>query len=627
MKHLKQFLFINIILGFLALSFFNISIAKETDYSKIKKESYKTLAEALFSDDTYSKYRLEIVDTLGKLADPTDNSYSSNNIASSQAYNKVKSMLKSVTEKLNTVNESAGNKTDNDKTIKKVLEQGDLAIIQMLAELLNDNDFSIQLYAASSLINVDQDEAIEIFEQMLQSKENKNKIIALTVLPRLESSNTSETILQLINNESLPDKIRLNALNSLEKISPEKATTAAKTLVNSDILKLKAEACSFLTLQKDPEGTKEFIKLASSPITRRYALPELAKIISQLQNDSVDIIKELYSTDDNYVKFIVINYASKLKDFAPIKDLYVEALNSDELKIKLGAIGSLARIEDAQAVELLENLTFEEPELYQKLTGLYIQSDQEKNIEPMLELLNLNDPQIKLSIANYLIQKENHKEKGKELLTELLDDESESISLTAALLLIENDFDISDKIKDKLLNSTHSKIKAKTVLLLANKKDKSIIPYLKEAIKNNTNPQRAYGAALILYNLGNEDHLDLLIRYMSKSNISSINKEFINEDLFNSLCKHENDWVKLNAAQNLLENDFDGYIGIIKDLLNSKDVKLKSKAIKLIGEFGNIDDIKLLEDFLNDEYVRVRVNSSEAILRIIHREENNTRSS
>ena len=108
-------------------------------------------------------------------------------------------------------------------------------------------------------------------------------------------------------------------------------------------------------------------------------------------------------------------------------------------------------------------------------------------------------------------------------------------------------------------------------------------------------------------------------------NISPINENFVNKELFSQLLDHDNHWVQINSANTLLEiNNDTTSLNLLRKLINSNDVKIRSKAIKLIGEYGNSEDIDLLYNLINDEYVRIRVNASEALLRIIKREENKT---
>lgn len=626
MNKLYKYLFSITISGLMICTFSNFSVAKEDNYTQLKKQSYKTLAEALFNDDTYGKFRLEIVEKLGKLADPTDQSYSEEATSKDQLFDTVKGLLKTVTDKLNKNTNNENNPTGNEKIIEKILQQGDLAIIQMLVELLNDSDYSVQLFAASSLLNIKENEALPIIQQLLNSKDTKNIIVALNVLPGLKDGNSSEKILQLAEDDTLPVKVRLNALKSLAKIDSEKAKIVSRKLINQEDLKLKTEAIALLTLQKDPEATQEYIKLVQDPKAMQYALTFLPVIISELQQDSTSLLKELYNINDNYLKAVVITYASKLKDFSVAEDIFADALSSEDMKLKLTAVAALSYFDLPEAAQTIQNLTFDEPEYYQKITDLLIRSDKNSNIPVLVDYLKLNDPRIKLAIANYLLRKDTHKETCKDILDNLLKNDNENISLTAALVLIENNYNVSDELINKLLNTELANIKAKAVLILANKKNNAIIPYLEEAINNNTDPLRAYGAALILYNMGKEDYLSILVRYLSRDNVNYINKEFINKELFEDLCNHENDWVKINAASSLLENNYTDCYPTIKKLLNSTDVKVRSKAIKLIGEYGNKEDIELLKEFLNDDYVRIRVNSSEAILRLIHRAETNTRS-
>lgn len=604
---------------------YNSCLAKENDFAKLKEDSYKTLAEAFFNKDTYGNFRIEIVETLGKLADPTDNSYDDSDYKQNLVDRTLKTIITAVAEKLKNTKKPIF-KVEQDLNIEdkanEIAKKGDAAIAYMLSDALYDSNYSIQLYASTSLTKIKDKSTYPLFVNMLDSDNKQHVLIALAALRNIDNPDVAHKLIKLAEDESQMSKIRLRAMNTLEALAPEKAINVALKNINSSDKDLKINSIVFLASENNIEGILAFKDLLKDQATYKTTLTLLPGVVDSLQENSIDLLREFYNRDDFTYKLSTLRAMTKLKNKEPVFDLIMDAYNNDTVDFKIMAYRLLTDMGTDTSIDLLSKVTFKEPENFIQAAS-YLIATKDKRFDPVLiQYLPQNNESLQLLISSYFLLQKSNTEIAKDTLLKLLKSDKEVIQYQAALVLTENGFDEGLDVVKSLLDSQNSNLKAKAVIVLSKRKDKAIVPYLVDAIKNNQNPQKAYGAALLLYNLGDDQYLDLLVRYLSRKDIDAINDVFMNKQLFKDLLTNQNEWVRINSASTLLSTGDQSALKEVRELFNNNDVQIRSRAIQLIGEYGTTEDISLLQGLINDEYVRIRVNASEAILRIIHREEN-----
>lgn len=593
----------------------------------IKNNAYLTIAQALFADNAYDKYRISIIETIGRLAVPDDRGYSNDLYNNPLIDDTLKRMLASVSKK--NQNKNLITSKNSDKAIKEKLNRiknkDEATIAYILAEALKDEDLSVQLFAASSLIKVREKAAIPLFVELLDSDKTQHKIIGLTVLPYLDVKKDIPQILEIINDKELKTKIRLIAFNALKKINQDAAKDAALTLVKSDNQILTNEAIIFLATNTNSAALEDYADLLHSEPSRKQALENLSVIVESQQENAIQLLKDLYSSSDVFTKMMVLSAISKLNNQIPFIDLLKEAIGSDNINIKLMSINTIANSKNVQIIELINNLEFDNPEYLTKATALLLAADNDLLTPILVKLLEKDNDYVKLGISSYFIAKKQNTKLAEETLESLFDNKNETIKYRAAFLLIKEDNLKANEIILSLLNSEDPTYKAKAIISLAEKGDKSVIPYLTKAIENNdNNPQKAYGAALILYNLGNDNYVNILTQYLSRSNIDAINNKYVNTELFTTFLTNDNPWIRVNAANSLLAIDKNNQKALktLTDTLKIDNIALLSKALSLIGQYGDINEVPLVEKYTNDNSVRVRVSASEALIRIFNRIDN-----
>ena len=106
----------------------------------------------------------------------------------------------------------------------------------------------------------------------------------------------------MINNTKLSDKMRLRALVSLETIDPDKALEIATKLIDSPNKLLKTESVLFLACKNIPEGMSLYSDYVHDKSTYKAYLVTLPRIVEAQQAKSIDFLKELYDSGDDYTK-------------------------------------------------------------------------------------------------------------------------------------------------------------------------------------------------------------------------------------------------------------------------------------------------------------------------------------
>lgn len=597
------------------------------DQKDIKNNAYRTIAEALFAESTYDKYRIEIIETIGKLAVPNDDGYNTDVYRTNLIDNTLKKMLAAVEKKKHNKDQSATKNTENNlkEKLKRIKNKDDASIAYMLAEALEDEDISIQLYAAASLIKVREKAATPLFIDLLDSKKTQHKIIGLTVLPYLESEKDIPQIVNIIKDKEVKTKIRLIAFNALKKVNETNAKEVANTLMNGDNEILKTEAILYLASKDDSSAFDLYKKILQSDKTRKTALEGLPFLALNLQEKSFDLLNSLYKEDDNFTKMMVISAISKLNNQESFIEKLKESLNNENIHIKLITINTIANSQNPKIIQLIDDLGFDQPQLDTKAVTLLLTANNDLLTPLLIKLMDKDNDFLKLGISSYFLSKKQNTELAKETLESLFENKNEIIKYRAAFILNREDNVKANEIIHSLLKSEDATYKAKAIIALAEKGDKAVIPYLSNAIENNDqNPQKAYGAALILYSLGNDQYINILTKYLSRSNIEAINNKYVDQDLFTSFLSDQNPWIRINAANSLLALDKNNKKALetVNDILETDNIKMLSKAINIIGEYGNTENIPSLEKHLNDDSVRVRVSASEALIRILNRNEN-----
>lgn len=627
---MKIFTLKHVIKSGLILSFLIFSIipaySLTNEQKCIKDNAYQAIAQALFANNTYDKYRVSIIETIGRLAVPDDQGYNIDSYKNALIDDTLKKMLSSVSKKV--INNNAQQKI-SDKDIKEKLNRiknkDDATIAYILAEALRDDDLSVQLYAASSLIKVREKTAIPLFVELLDSDKTQHKIIGLTVLPYLDVKKSIPQIVNIINDKKLKIKIRLIAFNALKRINEEAAKDTALDLIDCDNDHLSNEAIIFLAAKDNNIGLEKYIALLQSDKSKKQALENLSVVVENQQEKSLSLLTDLYKNGDVFAKMMVISAISKLNNQIPFIELLKESIESDNINIKLIAINTIANSKDDKIIELLDNLDFNNSEYLTKATALLITANNDLLNPLLIKILEKDNDFVKLGVSSYFIAKKQNTKLAEETLESLFNNKNETIKYRAAFILNKEDNIKANEIIISLLNSEDPTYKAKAIISLAEKADKTVIPYLVKAIENNDNdPQKAYGAALILHSLGNDHYINILTQYLSRSNIDVINNKYVNPELFTTFLDNENPWIRINAANSLLALDKNNQKALktITDTLETDNITILSKSLSIIGQYGDLNEVPLVEKYLDDESVRVRVSASEALIRIFNRIDN-----
>jgi HEAT repeat protein len=627
-RPLKLNLVLLLIIIFLSINWQNAVTAKEADYNQLKKVSYKVLAEAFYGENTYDKYRIEMIDILGKLADETGNSYKNGGYDNSDIFKTVRTMLTAVTESLNKKRKDAQpqESTDVEEKVEQILSKGDAAVAYMLGDALKDPDYTVQLYAASAILKVNNKEAAPIFINLLESDKTQDQLVGLLVLSNIKDKNAVAPIIKILEEEKTPLKLKIQALHALQNIDDTVATKASLNLIESPENALRYTALNYLINQKNKEAIQKYGEYLEDSEEQKNAASYLPVVAAALQKGSLLLINMAYNSDNKVMKSTALGAISKLNNKRPMLKMLEEALNGEDIELRFQAFKVLSTMDEPKALQILSTVEFDRPEFYSKAAKLIVESDNPALENVLKTYLDQGNELVKLAIANYLIQQKDNKVFAQNLLSDLVKSDNEDISYQAALTMVASGNLEPIKIVRELLDSKNPKYKARAVIILAKAGDKSVIPFLEKSVADINDYKKSYGAALLLYNLGEEQYEDVLIKYFSQRKINSLNEDFVDVEFFKGLLNNPNPLVRLNAARVLLEAGETGSLEVVKKEADNKDVYVKAMTAKLLGEYGKIEDIILLENMINDDYVRVRVNASEAILRILNRQDNELRS-
>lgn len=602
--------------------------AKENNYKEIKKQSYEVIAEALYDKNTYTKFKLQMIEMLGKLADPTGQSYLDESMNASPVYSLLKSMMSAVTESMNKTKGGLLVQEDYniDNKVKSIVDKGDASIAYMLKDALSFPDYTIQLLAATSLMQVREESASPLFLEMLDSKKNQDVIVALNVIGELNSPEAFEKISIIALSKENPPKTRLSAFRALEKLDPKNTVDISKKLIMDPEEDIMQESIAFLASQNDPDGLKKYTELLKNEYSKKKAILYLYKVIKGLQNNGLDIAKNSYKSGKPFDKIMVIDSFRSLNDISVVKEDLLNALNEDDIGVKTKALEVLLDIDDEDVRKSLENISFIDPNAYENPASYIITKKNKKHDSILKAFTEKASPKTQITIAEYFLENKREQDFAKKVLVKFLNNENPQIKTVVAILLLENGYTEGYDIVNEASKSTDSGIKAKSIVTLANYGDKKVVPLLETSISNNKNVNNTFGAALLLNNLGNKDHINIIENYLAQENITSIDKQFVDINTFKGFLNNNDPMVRLNAAITLYEIGEKSYLDNVIELLNNENVKVRGKAVKFLGEKADKSVVDNIQKLLNDNYVRVRVNASEALLRIINREKNMARS-
>jgi HEAT repeat protein len=613
---------------FMLFSTINAGFASQKKHEELRKQSYKTLAEAFYSNDTYDNYRIQILEVLGKLSDNTGKTYSDQSVDNSSVYKTLKAMLTTVTE---TLNKSRKNNMpeisiDTDKKVEEILSKGDAAIAYMLTDALNDQDYTVQLYAASAILKVNEKSAAPLFIKMLDSSKSQEQLIALMVLNKLKDKNAVSGIIKIINNPESSEKHRAYALDALQNTDIETARQVCLELMDDPDKAIKYDAITFLIEHKNPQAIEKYRELVQDPDQKTYAISFLPQVVKSLQEDSLELINKAYKDENILVTAHSIASTINLKNREPVKDLLLDALNHQEPAYMFPAFAVLVNTPTPWALQALNNVEFNQREAYSKAVKIILENKQH-NLDGLLEsYVHRTTSDVKLVVAKFLIDNKRNEDLAAKILNELIKGENNDYKSQAALILADNKMPVNQNIIIDLLDSTNGEYKAKAIIILAQSGNEVVVPILEKSIKDTNDYTKSYGAALLLYNMGHQEHRDILVKFLSQRDAVSISEEFLDKELFKAFLKNENPMVRVNTAQILLEAGEPDTVPVLRKAINDSDVFVRARAAKALGEYGNIEDIEILKKLMDDNYVRVRVNASEAILRILNRQESESRS-
>lgn len=596
------------------------SFAKEIDYNQVKKDSYKTIAEALYSTKTYYKFRSEVVSILKDLA---QENYCPDNLEENgnELLGNLKKMVTLINKEGRVKNYSLIPKKSVSRKIDNIYKHPDIALAEMLIDALASPDYGMQLQAATALASIKAKEAAPLFVELLNSDKELHKLVALRALARIGDPKTAKDIYKVLNNHPQDKKIYPVAVNALMHVDKDLAIKALLPFVNSEIPSIKVDTVAALVALEYPEALEGYISFINDKDLSMLALGELAQIVDFMGDDGFDVLKTVYNIGSEETRIFALGAIKNLETPTLALELLQESAQRESDKEKFVAYLTLAGLDSSNAFEIMDKLTFNVPEFKNKALKLLLKSDKESVLHYLARIMPQLPEEEKFSVAQKLIEYDKYKSIAVETLVGLLESENEFVKHDAALLLLEYGEDQGIELVRNLLEYDNSLYRAKAVVYLASYGDESVIPLLEESLQKNTEPEKSYGAALILYNLGKDVYIDTLIQYLSRQNVTSIDEKHINETLFTELLEHSNPYVRINAFNALISKDKNLSLQPIKDLITDDDPQVRAYALESLSDYGTAQELKAIQQALSDEYVRVRVTAAEAILKIIERAE------
>lgn len=576
---LKKCIFLSLfILGTTLLPVFSLDMT--SDNKDLKAKAYNVLSESLFNEKVHVNMKVDIFAIIAELLIGEGKLPDDRGVIEKFYQDVIVNSDKSAFAiDINTKKEDKKDVSGSEAPLIK-----DPEAIEILKKALKNDNVNMKIYALDIIAKAKLTDVLNDVMKMLDESNSDPELTSsiITTLGSIGNDSTVDVLEKYLSDENL--KIKLNTIQALGEINSDKGNKILKTYLKNESLELALLAAGILANKGDEEALKLLKEGIESPVQLTVQKTMIA--MTNVTNPKI---------------LPILKIASKSND---------EVVKSYSLEI-------LAKIDLPESVEIAKTMIDDKNLMPQALIAIS-QNISDEAFNVYSNAIQSSDTSEKSYVIAIMTQIKD--KRVIPILKKALKDENPNISVGAAKILY-----------------THS--------------DLSGIPVLKQATSSN-NPDLALSAAAFLGFTGDDYGKDILLNALNKEtlpnwkqlDIAIILEKLGTTSIFNKLVdllgyqkpktlprdlypttktlkellKQDSKWTRLNAAYMLTElKDYD-CLPVIEELAQDQDLNIQTTAIRILSLIADKHSLPILAKQLNDEAVRVRVNSAEAIIKILN---------
>jgi HEAT repeat protein len=418
----------------------------------------------------------------------------------------------------------------------------------------------------------------------LEQKDEDLKSSAISTLGAIGDNNTVTILKEFLKESNL--RIKLNALQSICDINSEESQKIVLENLNSETLELSLLSAGFLAQQGNEKALSLLKKGMESPIilTRQKTLIALTNTTNPA---ILPILTMALKTDDEALKSYTLNILTAINTQESAR-LIEPTINDPDLMPR--ALIALSKNSSDEAIKIFESCLSSNDENKKYFTMAVLSKINNESIIPLLKI-SLLDKNENIQVISAKLLHDLGDDSGISVLTTLADSQNNDISLISSLIL-----------------GTYGK--------------KSVISILESALNRSNIPSwRKLDILIILENLGEKSVYNKLEETLNQQRPPSLPKDISpTNDTLEKLLKNKSNWIKLNTAVFMTNNNCTECLSAIEELSKDSDLQIRTYSAILAGKLGSQKALGFLEKNLKDESVRVRVNAAKSIIDILSRE-------
>lgn len=592
-----------------------VTLSNNQDY---EKQSYIVLAKLLYDQNNYLPFRLEIIERLAYLKDIKTN-FSLKDNYNEKIYRDLISAKEKKIAKIDKPVVKVENLNLNIK-VEKLREKDNSYASYLFSDLLDSEEQDIKRFAKQIVDNMQLEESLDVFNQLVKSAREEDRLTGLSGLHRLKAKNFPETAMSMFNSASNAEKKLI--IEALIDYNDDKIHKFATKIVNDQGSDYSLKVNAFIILVNS--GEKQYLDdykgfiTSDVPEKSRYAALRMSKINMPFDFDFVD---ELSSSLDPILRIGALSIIDKSKDYylkTEDKKVFevIERMVNDEAElVQYSATKLAATVKDKRITKILKPLIYS-PDSGINAINIIFSTDNKYLVPVLYELTKNENDEIKFQAAKNL----NYYGKNiKNIIKKMAQYSSNSNVRISSSILIDK-LDSNDKYLKQIYATKDLEISEIATLYLADSKNnKEFVKDLDRIAKQNCYEGNDLIAALLLLKYDEETGLDIIRKYLSARKPISIGLEKVREDVLTKLSSDTNEWVQINSAYNLAKIGNQQGLSVLRKFLDSDNYKLRAAAAFMIGEIGKSEEIPELTNAFDDKYARVKANAAFAALEILDR--------
>lgn len=510
-------------------------------------------------------------------------------------------------------------------------------VVESLHDLIKSQDKDLRIYAAQTLGEIRDPDAIPILIKALQDPDKNVVYHAIESLGKLKAYDAIDKLIEIALKDDFFTSFA--ALDALRNMGEKIVLLHINKLINRDVFHpLIVEILSDIgddsaipilidLINKSPQNLFDIAE-ALIKIYNRYDEnfkegKYILSIISQNLNQSAKelLIKSLEKRDNPKFKFL-LNLLSLVGDDETLKIVFNFLMDSELRKI---IINSLTKRGDDASKLLLTQLERADYDLKLEILKLAGNLTSPETIKILMDYLDEDDEEILTTVLNSLARIGSRQPYEK--ILNLLGHPSNVVRRSAISTLNsighpEMQNDIYKLLFSENLNELDSAIRIAGYFGFENCTARII-----ELCSHSNDQIRATALEHIGF-FESKETIDILEKAMQDSNpncrvaavksLVYVNDKRIYKLLLDAL-KDENHWVRINAIRAIqFLRFFEGAEEIIRLLENEKVIPVIVSAIKALGDIGGPSVVATLVKFIDDENKDIAINAIEALGDVKH---------